>query len=199
MNPAIQFFKDTGLAFVPLFIAIDAIGIIPIALSLFGETTPQERARMMNISALTAAAVGLLFLFLGRLVLRSLNISVDHFAIAGGLILMVIALRDLISSRPSESPPKEEMVEVVPIGTPLLAGPATITTLLLLADLHGIGPVLLAFAANLLVAWGILHWSDAIASFLGRGGLMALAKVTYMFLAAIAVRMILQGVQNLLF
>lgn len=197
MDAVAQFFKDTGLAFLPLFIAIDAIGVVPIALSLFGETTPRERARMMNIAAFTAAGVGLLFLFLGRVLLKVLNVSVDHFAIAGGLILLLIALRELVTTGTPEAPPREEMVEVVPIGTPLLAGPATITTLLLLADLHGIGPVLLAFVANLLVAWGILHQSGAIARFLGHGGLMALAKVTYMFLAAIAVRMILQGVQSI--
>jgi multiple antibiotic resistance protein len=122
---------------------------------------------------------------------------VDHFAIAGGLILLLISLRELVTTGTPEAPPKEEMVEVVPIGTPLLAGPATITTLLLLADLYGIGPVLLAFGANLLAAWGVLHQSAAIAAFLGHGGLMALAKVTYMFLAAIAVRMVLKGVENL--
>lgn len=199
MDELIQFLKAAGLTFVPLFIAIDAISVVPIALSLSGQVTPRERTRMMNIAALTAAGVGLLFLFLGRLVLRLLGISVDHFAIAGGLTLMVLALRDLLSTEPEPVPRREEMVEVVPIGTPLLAGPATITTILLFSDLYGIGPVLLAFAANLLLAWVILHRAGAIVALLGHGGLIALAKVTYMFLAAIAVRMMVQGVRTLFF
>ncbi|MBI4337422.1 MAG: MarC family protein [Chloroflexi bacterium] len=195
----VSFFLDAGLAFVPLFVAIDPIGVVPIMLGFFGEATSRERGRAVNIAVFTAAAVGLLFLFLGRFILRVLSISVDHFAVAGGVILLALAMRELLSSRPPEVPPKEEMVEVVPIGTPLLAGPATITTLLVLIALYGIGPVLLAFAANLVVAWAILRQSAVLGVFLGKGGLAATAKVTYLLLAAIAVRLIVQGVQHLFF
>ncbi|MBI4235938.1 MAG: MarC family protein [Chloroflexi bacterium] len=194
----LQSLREMGLSFVPLFVAIDPVGAVPVILALFAQATPRERTRMVHIGALTAGGVGLFFLLLGRFVLALLSISVAHFAIAGGLILLVLALRDIVSTAAVETPIKEEMVEVVPIGTPLLAGPATVTTLLLLTDLHGIGSVLAAFAANLLLAWIILGQAARIAAFLGQGGLRAVSKISYMFLAAIGVRMVIQGTQAVL-
>lgn len=193
-----EFFGHVGLSFVPLFVAVDALGAVPVVLALFSGETSQARNRMVRIATITAGAVGLLFLFLGQFVLEYLAISVSHFAIAGGIILMVLALRELVGGGGGEVIIKEELSEVVPIGTPLLAGPATITTLLVLADSYRLGAVLTAFVINLLLAWVILRYSGGIAAFLGRGGLRAASKIAYMFLAAIAVRMVVQGVQALL-
>jgi multiple antibiotic resistance protein len=88
---------------------------------------------------------------------------------------------------------KEEMVAIVPIGTPLTTGPATITTLLLLATQFNIAIVLLSFALNMLITWGIFLAGDYITKFFGRGGLKAVSKVFSLLLAAIAVSMIING------
>jgi multiple antibiotic resistance protein len=92
---------------------------------------------------------------------------------------------------------KEEMVAVVPIGTPLTVGPATIATLLLLATQFPLYMVLISFALNIVIAWAVFMMSGWFARFLGQGGLKAVSKVFSLLLAAIAVSMIIDGVDRL--
>ena len=182
--------------FVPLFIVIDALGTLPFVISLSEGMSRQERRRMVHFATITAALVGLVFLFLGQFILRVLDISVGSFAIAGGLILLVLSIKYMTTGRMVEAI-KEEMVAVVPIGTPLTVGPATITTLLLLVTQFPTGIVLLSFALNMLAAWGIFLLGSRIARFMGQGGLKAVSRVFSLLLAAIAVSMVIHGL-NLL-
>jgi len=147
---------------------------------------------MIHIAALTAVLVGIAFLFFGQFVLDVMGISVGSFAIAGGLILLVLSIRYMTTGRMVEAV-KEEMVAVVPIGTPLIAGPATITTLLLLVAEFPSYLVLLSFILNILIAWSIFLLSNQIVRFMGRGGLRAVSRVFSLLLAAIAVSMIIRG------
>ena len=125
--------EQFALAFVPLFIAIDALGTLPLFTPLTEGMSRHERRRTIHVATATAAIVGICFLFFGQFVLKVMGISVGSFAIAGGLILLILSIRYIITGRMMEII-KKEMTAVVPIGTPLLAGPATITTLLLLID-----------------------------------------------------------------
>jgi len=120
------------LTFVPLFIVIDALGNLPFVISLSEGMSKPERRHMIHIAVITAAVVGLVFLFFGQFILKVMGISVGAFAIAGGLILLVLSVKYMTTGHMVQVV-KEEMVAVVPIGTPLTVGPATITTLLLLA------------------------------------------------------------------
>ncbi len=184
------------LTFVPLFIAIDALGNLPFVLSLSQGLTPPEQRRMIHVATITAAVVGLVFLFFGQFILSVLNISVGSFAIAGGIILLVLSVKYMTTGHYVEMV-REEMVAVVPIGTPLTAGPATITTLLLLATQFPVYMVLVSFAANLLLVWVMFMLSRRIEAFLGQGGLKAISRAFSLLLAAIAVSMIIRGL-NLL-
>ncbi len=180
------------LAFVPLFIAIDAMALPPIIISLSEGLTGRERRKMVHIAILTALLVGLAFLFFGKFILTLMGITVGSFAIAGGTILLVQSIRNMTSGRMIEAV-KEEMVAVVPIGTPLLAGPATITTLLLLSSQAPLAIVLQAFVANVLIAWAICLGSYRILKVMGQGGVRAVSRVFSLLLASIAVSMILKG------
>jgi len=180
------------LAFVPLFIAIDAVSLPPFIISLSEGMTVRERKKMVHIAILTALLVGLVFLFLGQVVLTLMGITVGAFAIAGGIILLVQSIRNMTSGRMMDAV-KEEMVAVVPIGTPLLAGPATITTLLLLTSQVPLAVVLEAFVANVLIAWLICLGSYRILKVMGQGGVRAVSRVFSLLLASIAVSMILKG------
>lgn len=180
------------LTFVPLFIVIDALGNLPFVIALSEEMSTRERRNMIHVAVATAAIVGLAFLFLGRFVLDVMGISVGSFAIAGGLILLVLSVRYMTTGHMVEVV-KEEMVAVVPIGTPLTVGPATITTLLLLVTQFPLGVVLLSFMLNLLVTWVIFLLSNRIVRFMGRGGLRAISRVFSLLLAAIAVSMVIRG------
>ena len=189
MGNYLQYFV---LTFVPLFIVIDALGNLPFVISLSEGMTKQERRKMIHFATITATVVGLVFLFFGQFILKVMGISVGAFAIAGGLILLVLSIKYMSTGRMVEAV-KEEMVAVVPIGTPLTVGPATITTLLLLAIQFPIYMVLLSFALNMLITWGIFMLSGYIIRFMGQGGLKAISKVFSLLLAAIAVSMIIHG------
>ena len=180
------------LTFVPLFIVIDALGNLPFVISLSEGMSKQERRKMIHLATVTATIVGLVFLFLGQFILRILDISVGSFAIAGGLILLVLSIKYMTTGRMVEAI-KEEMVAVVPIGTPLTVGPATITTLLLLATQFPLYLVLSSFALNMLVTWVIFLSSTQIVRFMVKGGLKAVSRVFSLLLAAIAVSMIIHG------
>ena len=184
------------LTFVPLFIAIDALGNLPFIISLSEGMTRRERSKMLHIATATATIVGLAFLFFGQFILTVLGISVGSFAIAGGLILLVLSVKYMITGRLVEVV-RQEMFAVVPVGTPLLSGPATITTLLLLVGQFPLHVVLISFISNIVIAWLLFLASSQIVRFMGEGGIRAVSSVFNLLLAAIAVSMIIRGLSLL--
>jgi multiple antibiotic resistance protein len=188
--------KDFVMTFVPLFIVIDAFGNLPFLITAGQDMGKPQRRKMVHYAVLTATVVGLIFLFFGQFILNVMNIRVPEFAIAGGIILMILSIRYMITGH-MVTAIKEEMVAVVPIGTPLTVGPATITTLLLLAGQFHLYMVLVSFALNMLITWIIFLLSQKIVGFMGRGGLTAISRVFSLLLAAIAVSMVIGGLKSL--
>ena len=184
------------MTFVPLFIVIDAFGNLPFLITMAADMNRRERNKMVNYAVLTATVVGLVFLFFGQFILKVLNITVGSFAIAGGVILLVLSIR-YMSTGHMVTTTKKEMAAIVPIGTPLTVGPATITTLLLLARQYPLYMVLVSFAVNMVITWVIFFLSQKIARFMGQGGLTAVSRVFSLLLAAIAVSMMITGLTSL--
>ena len=184
------------LTFVPLFIVLDALGTVPFLVAISEGMSKPERKKTINVSVITAALVGLAFLFFGQGILKAMNITIESFAIAGGVVLLVLSIKYMTTGQMVDAV-KEEMMAVVPIGTPLLAGPATITTLLLLVNQFPLYMVLLSYVLNILICWVIFLGSNRIIRLFGRGGLKAVSKVFSLLLAAIAVSMIIKGLQML--
>jgi multiple antibiotic resistance protein len=191
-----NFWQQLALTFVPLFIVLDAPGNLPIVVSLTQGIERKERNHVINTSIITATMVGLVFLFFGQLILTLLGISVGSFAVAGGVVLLVLSIKYMITGHMVEAI-KEEMVAIVPIGTPLLAGPATITTLLFLNTQYSIWIVLLSFGLNMAAAWIIFIGGERIMRFLGQGGVKAISKVFALLLAAIAIDLVIRGLDLL--
>ncbi|MEI6107336.1 MAG: MarC family protein [Opitutae bacterium] len=181
-------------AFIPLFVAIDPIGLAAIFLGLGQNIAPAQRQKIADQATWTGGLVALGFLFLGQSVFRAVGISVSDFQIAGGLILFILAAKDLIQSA-AEPEKLPEDFGVVPLGMPLIAGPASITTLLVLAQTQSIGLVvtLVALVANLVIVVLALHYSGWLGRKIGPTGLRAISKIIAMLLAAIAVNMIRRG------
>lgn len=184
-------------AFIPLFVAIDPIGLAAIFLGLGQNIAAERRQRIAGQATWTGGLVALGFLILGQSVFKAIGISVSDFQIAGGLILFVLAAKDLIQSAavPEQLP---DDFGVVPLGMPLIAGPASITTLLVLAQNHGLGlaVIVVALAANLVLVVLALHYSGWLGRKIGPTGLRAISKIIALLLAAIAVSMIRQGLRN---
>jgi multiple antibiotic resistance protein len=180
-------------AFIPLFVAVDPIGLAAIFLALGRGESPQVRRKIAHQATLTGGGVSLLFLFLGQSIFAALGITVSDFQIAGGLILFILASKDLTHSATEETAPLGEGFGVVPLGMPLIAGPATITTLLLLAQTQGVWPTLAALIANLGLLALAFNYSDWLGRKIGPTGLRAISKIISMLLAAIAINMIRRG------
>lgn len=195
-EPVESFGKQFLLSFLPLLVAIDVIGTLPILMGLLEPSTRSERRRIIDIALFTALALGFAFLFVGKAVLRFLDVEVEHFAIAGGLVLFGLAVQDILGRSVEQPPERQEMLAVVPIGTPLTAGPATLTALLLLGDKFSVGAVALAFIGNIALAWVTFSFANAVVGFLGQGGLRAMSKIAHLLLAAIAVRLVVEGIQK---
>jgi multiple antibiotic resistance protein len=185
-----------ALTFVPLFIVIDAFGNLPFVMSLSEGMSKHERRRLIHIATVTATVVGLAFLFFGQLILHVMGISVGAFAIAGGIILLVLSIKYILTGKVVEAV-RQEMIAVVPIGTPLVVGPATITTLLLLVGQFPLYIVLISFVLNLLIAWVLFLLGNQIVGFMGQGGVRAISNVFNLLLAAIAITMVIRGLSLL--
>ncbi len=187
--------RDTLYAFIPIFVAIDIFVILPIFLSLTEGIAKEKRQAIERDSVITALVVGLSFIALGEAIFKILGITANDFKIAGGLILLIFAVLDLMGySKMREQTGK---LGVVPIGVPLLVGPAVLTTILVLVDHYGIVPTVLSFVANLVVVWLSFRTAPKILHFLGRGGIMAISRVMALLLASIAIMMIRLGLENI--
>ncbi len=191
-------FGEVLLCFVPLFVAMDAIGAVPVYLALTDGLSAEERGRVTRHSLVTALVVGAVFLAAGRPLFDLLNITVDDFKIAGGLVLLVFAILELVGEEKSAPTGESAMVGVVPLGVPLISGPAVLTTLVILKDQFSVLPTALAFLVNVAIVGLAFFNADRVLAVLGRAGTKGLSKVTALILAAIAVMMIRVGVQSVL-
>ncbi|MBI2864227.1 MAG: MarC family protein [Chloroflexi bacterium] len=196
----LSFAQVLGLTFVPILIALDSIGNLPIILSWTAGLSEKEMKLTLRQALLTALGVGLVFVLAGRAVFLLLGITINDFLIAGGLVLLVLAIMDLVSSTPRESSgiPPGQKFGVVPIGTPLLAGPATLTTILILSETYGLLPTAVSYILNLLLAWYLYENAARLTSLLGTAGLKAASKVVSLLLAAIAIKIVRQGLAAML-
>lgn len=185
------------MTFIPLFVAFDAIGVLPIYISLTQDMEDAVRGKVLRHSVITATAVTVLFLLIGKGVFIILGITISDFQIAGGIILLVIAITDIIFSDQRSRKPHPS-VGTVPIGTPMIAGPASLTTLIMLSDIFGIPATMLSLVVNLIIVWIVFASAGRILSFLGEGGARALSKVVSLFLAAIAVMIIRRGIEGMI-
>ncbi len=187
--------RDALYAFIPIFVAIDIFAIIPIFVSMTEGMPGRKKLAVERESVITALAVGLTFIAVGEGIFKILSITENDFKIAGGLILLIFAILDLMGyTKVREQAGK---LGVVPLGVPLIVGPAVLTTILVLVDHYGIVPTIISFIVNLIIVWLSFRASSRILTIFGRGGIMAISKIMALLLASIAVMLIRVGVENI--
>ncbi len=187
--------------FIPLFVAIDVFGILPIFISWSDNVSVSARKKIITDATLTALGISVIFLFAGTMIFNFLGITESDFRIAGGLLLLVLAIKDLALPQPEASraiESGESTIGIVPLGIPLIMGPAALTTVLISSKSHGNLYTLIALLVNLAIVWWVFQKSDWFLKFLSKSGSKAVAKVMALFLAAIAIMMIRVGVQQIL-
>jgi len=185
------------LCFIPLFVAVDIPGVLPLFISLTDGLSDQQKRKVLFQSLITASAVALLFLAAGPSVLAALNITVSDFMVAGGILLLVISLSDLLTGEKRQRIVDPETLGAVPLGVPIITGPAVLTTSVLLANVHGILLTALALLINIGIAGVIFWFAQPITRFLGNAGTMILSKIASLLLATIAVMLIRKGLVDI--
>jgi multiple antibiotic resistance protein len=186
------------LCFVPLFVAVDAFGILPVFLSLTEGIETKKVRKILVESLITAMAVAVVFLLLGEFVLRLLGISVADFMIAGGVLLFALSLSDLLMLEKQQHRVDDESLGAVPIGVPIIVGPAVLTTTLLLLRQYGLKPTVVSLIANIFIAGVVLWFSPVLHHFFGKAGAKAISKLASLLLAAIGVMMVRRGLMIIL-
>lgn len=186
-------------AAIALFIVVDPFGNIPIFVGLT-ENMPKEKARKVyNTAVLVGFVLLLIFAFTGQEIFALFGISLSSFEIAGGILLLIIAVRILVSGNMHENAESPESIGAVPIAMPLLVGPGAITTTILNLQNFGVFVAVLSVVVVLSLAWVILRFIDRVYSFLGKTGAMIIARVMALLIAAIAVQYIVNGVTALFY
>jgi len=184
------------LAFIPVFVAVDAVANIPIFLSLTESCSRKQRDKIIRDAVKTATAVAVIFMFIGKWVFSVLGVTMFDFQIAGGIFLFVISVKLLLPGTQKSvlTSAHDKDIGVFPLGTPLISGPAVLTATLMMLDTFGIWPTLVSLVLNMLIVWVTLAKSDLIIKLIGLNGTRASSKITYLFLAAIAVMMVRRGI-----
>ncbi len=189
--------QEFVLAFIPLFVAMDVAGTIPFYISITSPIAPSAKRRVIVQSLITAAALGTAFLLAGNPILHFLGITLEDFKIGGGIVLLVLAVLDLIQVELTKRD-IEKTMGVVPLGTPLIVGPAVLTSLLIQDGLHGRAITALAFGANLVIVLVVFLGAGRLTRVLGESGTKAISKITALLLAAYAVMLIRSGIEQLM-
>ena len=188
------------LTFIPLFVAIDPIGNVPLFIGLTEGFTRKAKRRLALQATGTGFIVGLTFGAFGHSIFRLLGITPPDFQIAGGLLLLILSVKEIFGStvKNSNANPKDKLIGVVPLGIPLIAGPAMMTTLLILHDIYPYHLILGALVVNMAVTLFLLFFAEEIVSRIGNQTARAVAKVIAIFLAAIGIMMIRKGLHSIL-
>ncbi|MGE5197431.1 MAG: MarC family protein [Deltaproteobacteria bacterium] len=195
-----KIFEPYVLTFIQIFVAVDAIGNIPLFISLVEGAGKKQRHRIIIESITTATAVAIMFVLVGKWLLRFIGVTIPDFQIAGGVLLFVISLRLLLpgSTRAFMAEGRSKDVGVFPLGTPLITGPAVLTTTIMMVDSFGIAPTFVSLVINMLIVWVSLVKADAILRIMGASGTRAFSKIMYILLAAIGVMMVRRGIFGVL-
>lgn len=179
-------------AFTAIFVALDILGTLPIYFGISKSLSPSKKRTVVDISMAVALVTALVFTFLGQAIFKFIGIQLVDFKIAGGLVLILIALADLVG-KPEHESRITGSSGVVPLAVPLITGPGVLTTLMLQVEVYGYALTVGALVANYVIAWALLRNSEKMYRLLGKDGAVVLSKLAALLLAAIAVSMIRSG------
>jgi len=189
-------------AFVTLLVILDPPGAAPLFLSLVGSKERRAQVRMAWLAAVTSLSIITIFALFGQFIVDYLEISISALQGAGGLLLLLISLDLLKGIDNSQDKNAEKNVALVPLGTPLLAGPGAIVTIMLFASRVDGSEMALGLAGAVLGAHVVigltLMFSTRIISVIKETGVALLAKVAGLLTAAIAFEMVMTGIKGLL-
>jgi multiple antibiotic resistance protein len=185
-------------AFISLFVAIDAFAALPFLVGLTHGMSEQDRRSLIHRATGSALAIGLIFVLGGKAIFSLLGITESDFRIAGGLLLIIFAIHDLLSPSGLQGTPAPTRVGIVPIAVPLMMGPAALTTLMVGTEQFGTAITIGSLVLNLLIIWQLFTRAQWITNHIGEDAGEAVNKVFSLLLAAIGVMLVRSGVLEIL-
>lgn len=197
MENLLSMLPDLTRSFISLFIIVDPFGNIPIFIGLTEGISGDSRRRIFHIATITGFILLLAFALAGREILSFFGITLQSFMIAGGILLLIIAVRILVIGGWEERSRSPESIGVVPIAVPLLVGPGAITTTIINLETYGILTTIISVVLVFIIVWLTLRFIEPIYRVLGRSGSIVIARVMALLIAAIAVQFIIEGLENL--
>ena len=192
-----DFFSGIIYAFAALFIILDPLLSVPIFAAMTKGQTPAEIHKQAFIAIAVAGGLMYLFLLFNTLIFEILGLNLPSFQIAGGILLFILGLQETLGIDIGRCKEHSTTAAGVVIGTPLLCGPGTITTVMLLSRDYGILIPFVAVTLALIVTWLILYYAAPIQRILGDVVTDIMGKVLGMLLAAIAIKIIFAGIKAL--
>jgi multiple antibiotic resistance protein len=189
---------NLGKAILVLFIIVDPLGNIPIFTSLTGKMSEESKRNVFNTATLVGFILLLAFSLAGQEIFSIFGISIFSFEVAGGILLLIIAIKILVTGSVMEINESPESIGAVPIAIPLLVGPGAITTTIFNIQAYGLVVTVLSVFVVLLLTWVILRYVETFYNFLGKTGALVIARVMSLLIAAIAIQYILFGVTHFL-
>ncbi len=180
-------------AIIVLFIIVDPFGNIPIFMGLTEKMTNPQKRKVFNIACLVGFILLLVFALTGQEIFMIFGISIYSFEVAGGILLLIISIRILISGKLKENADSPESLGAVPIAMPLLVGPGAITTTIFSLQAYGVAIAALSVLIVLVLTWVILRFMNSVYRVLGKTGALVIARVMALLMAAIAIQYILDG------
>ena len=191
-----DFIGDLAKAIIVLFIIVDPFGNIPIFMGLTEAIPENQRKKLYNTATLVGVILLLVFAFTGQYILTIFNLSIYSFEVAGGILLLIVSIRILISGSKHDSDESPETLGAVPIAIPLLVGPGAITTTIFNLQTYGILITIISVIVVLALTWVILRFINKIYRVLGKTGSLVIARVMALLISAIAIQYILTGVTH---
>jgi len=193
----LDFISELGRAVIALFIIVDPFGNIPIFVGLTENVPDSKKKKVFNTATIVGTVLLLVFAFTGTEILTLFGLSIYSFEVAGGILLLIVAIRILISGNMHENVESPESIGAVPIAIPLLVGPGAITTTIFNIQLYETAaPAILAVLIVMAITWVILRYMNRIYELLGKTGSLIIARVMALLIAAIAVQYILTGITH---
>ena len=189
-----EIISGTIYSFAALFIILDPILSVPIFAAMTKGLNPKEIHKQAFIAVAVAGALMYLFLIFNRMIFDVLGLNMPSFQIAGGILLFLLGIQEALGIEIGHCKEHSKTAAGVVIGTPLLCGPGTITTVMLLSRDYGILIPFIAITLALLATWLVLYYAEKIQHILGEVVTDIMGKVLGMLVAAIAVKIIASGV-----
>lgn len=185
-------------AFISLFVAIDAPAALTFLVGLTKNMADKDRKSLIFRATAAALLIGFVFIFAGRVLFDFLGITESDFKVAGGLLLIVFAIHDLLVSSSHQGVPAPTRIGIVPIAVPLMMGPAALTTLMIGTEQYGVFVTVLSLVVNLLIVLFLFSRASWILRRIGADAGDVLNKVFSLLLASIGVMFVRSGLIQML-